>query len=55
MVIGLPATAVGAAVMLSAFVEIAEEQGALPVAVKVRVTPPDRISDRLGVYVHCGK
>jgi hypothetical protein len=37
----VPATAVGAAVMVSVLVEVAGEQVPLPLAVKVNVTLPD--------------
>ena len=45
----VPATAVGAAVRLSIFVDVALAQGPLPVAVSVRITEP--VSPAPGVYV----
>ena len=50
VVIAVPATAVGAAVMVSDFVDVALEQPEA-IAVRVRVTPPAEISAALGVYV----
>ena len=45
----VPATAVGAAVMVSVFVEVAFVQGEFALAVRVRVTLPAVISAALGV------
>ncbi len=47
----VPAEAVGAAVMVNVFVDVAFEQLVLPVAVNVKVTLPAEISAALGVYV----
>jgi hypothetical protein len=47
--IAVPATAVGAAVIVRDFVSIASAQPALPVDVKVIVTLPAAISAALGV------
>ena len=47
--IAVPAAAVGAAVMVSVFVEVALEQVPLPVAVNVKVLDPAVISAALGV------
>ena len=45
----VPATAVGAAVMVSVLVEVALPQVPFPVAVNVKVTLPAEISAGLGV------
>ncbi len=47
--IALPAAAVGAAVIVKVFVDVAFEQLVLPVAVSVNVTLPAAISAALGV------
>ena len=49
VIIAEPATAVGAAVMLSDLVEVALVQPASAFAVSVKVTPPAEISAALGV------
>lgn len=49
VVIAEPATAVGAAVMVSDFVEVELVHPAAATAVKVSVTPPAEISAALGV------
>ena len=49
VVILVPATAVGAAVIKRVFVDVALEQPALPVAVNVIVTLPAALSAALGV------
>ena len=45
----VPATAVGAEIIVSVLFEVAFPQGELPVAVKVSVTFPAEISAALGV------
>ena len=45
-----PALAVGAAVMVNTLEEVTAPQGALLLAVKVKVTLPVEISPALGVY-----
>ena len=52
VVTGVPATAVGAGVIVSILVEVAFAHGGLPKAVSVRVTLPATISAAVGVYVH---
>ncbi len=47
----LPATAVGAAVIVNVLLDVAFAHGLFPVAVRVSVTEPAVISDGLGVYV----
>lgn len=49
VVIGVPATAVGAGTMVRVLFDVAFPQGELPIAVKVRVTLPTDISAALGV------
>lgn len=51
VITGVPATAVGAGVIVSILVEIALGQGVLPKAVRVIVTLPAVISAAVGVYV----
>ena len=51
VVTAVPATAVGAAVMVSVLVDTALAQVPFPLAVKVIVTLPAAISAALGVYV----
>ena len=51
VVTAVPATAVGAAVMVSVLVDTAFAQVPFPLAVKVIVTLPAAISAALGVYV----
>ena len=46
-----PAFAVGAAVIVNVFVDVALPHGEFPVAVKVRVTLPAATSAALGVYM----
>ena len=48
VLIAVPATAVGAALIVSVFVDVALAQPALPVAVNVIVTLPAAISAALG-------
>ena len=51
MLTALPATAVGAVVIVSVFVSVAFAQGLFAFAVSVNITLPAVMSAELGVYV----